>query len=119
MTRFSSVAGAAALFALLLSACSHVEYHYVPPATADGNRCIGKCATQRNACMANEQEASAYYMACERDAQAEYDSCVRLRDRNSCYKRECYDDGSSADCESRYRSCYARCGGRVEERVVR
>lgn len=114
-------AGVLSLIALfLLAGCATTRYEYVGPKTDAGRYCANQCAGVREQCLAYEMQHSQYELSrCERRNQAKYHDCMEDADNRKeaqkCgrYLNSCWAGDGSGRCDSEYRQCFNRCGGKV------
>ncbi len=118
-SKFSLVAFVAVLIAIFFTGCGPIydtQYTFDPPEGGSGRACVAQCETSKFQC---EQLEEMKADRCRDRAEREAEQC-----RNRVYWKEgrepkwyeCGTDSCSTDaekCESRYRSCYQTCGGRV------
>ena len=114
------------IFTLSCSPVYKTNYSFTPPKTQTGKACIFQCENNKLQC---EQLEEMRYERCLFRADREYERC----ERNKRYryksdgKRECIENCwcskghckvNKEICESRYRSCYQTCGGRVDSETI-
>jgi len=120
---------AALLSLFLLAACAPVyetAYEFVPPATAEGQRCAEQCLAERAGCAQSCERNERLCVAdaesrALRDYRMEQDVWDRRRgagsrtyfDYANRYRAVCYAGGCRSACEATHRACYESCGGRV------
>ncbi|MFN8643200.1 MAG: hypothetical protein U0802_16645 [Candidatus Binatia bacterium] len=95
------------------------SYTITPPATPMGQACIIQCQSSSDQCRMQQQQAIQQCQWRNQVAEANYQRCAANNPDNAlmaCTKQtETCPLFTTAECDARYRQCYAACGGGVHE----
>ena len=124
----------AAFFAITLFALSNcfgpvyeTRYTYDPPVTTEGRMCVNQCQQMSTIC---KQNCKLNLQQCETNAllqaQIEYQNYVNRRNLAGksikrtieSFRRPCYDNGCSNECDQNFRFCFMNCGGQIREHTI-
>lgn len=115
---FSAALGLLSFSLLSCGPIYNTDYHYLPPETYDGAGCIGGCEGDKQKCLIDE-----HYQKANCESQSNWDKAnceaeIWARENRKPKWYECSGELCSENtvgCESEFRYCYQRCGGRVIE----
>jgi hypothetical protein len=88
-----------------------ISYRYTNPPSEEGRSCVSECETIRVQC---KQTADIKADREVLEKKEEYQECYRER-RVYCVDESLWVRPDYSKCESDYRSCFERCGGKVTE----
>ncbi|HYG86183.1 MAG TPA: hypothetical protein VD978_07980 [Azospirillum sp.] len=116
---------------LLLASCGPVyetAYHFVPPDSAEGQRCTAQCQAEHATCTQSCERRERLCLS-DADSRAMRDYQIDLGDaptrRRSPatsrtyfdyadrYRAICYAGGCRDQCDATHRACFESCGGKV------
>jgi hypothetical protein len=111
---------------LALTGCGpvyRIDHRDVPPASAAGQYCVSRCATERAFCRSEVLAfAQDDYRRCQLQANADYNDCRHRAGndgaRAQCRRDDCYPSPDYDRCDRRYGACFRSCGGVMETRRV-
>ena len=88
-----------------------ISYKFTTPSSAEGKSCIHQCETKKVQCKKSADMKADREILYEKE---DYQECLRER-IGHCFDESLLIEPDYSKCESNYRSCFERCGGKVTE----